>query len=103
MFYSLRFETSLFVASYDSHGHGGGIRPRLHTGMNRSSLHGSSYSLSVTVENVCCLAVVTETCLPNRCLSMDSLVCSLLRERVFGEPLANNGLPFWLHYSSFQA
>jgi hypothetical protein len=32
VFYSLRFETSLFVASYDSQGHGGGIRPRLHTG-----------------------------------------------------------------------
>jgi hypothetical protein len=32
LFYSLRFETSLFVASYDSQGHGGGIRPRLHTG-----------------------------------------------------------------------
>jgi hypothetical protein len=27
----LRFETSLFVASYDSQGHGGGIRPLLHT------------------------------------------------------------------------
>jgi hypothetical protein len=26
-----RFETSLFVASYDSQGYGGGIRPRLHT------------------------------------------------------------------------
>jgi hypothetical protein len=31
--YCLRFETSLFVASYDSQGHGGGIRPRLHTGV----------------------------------------------------------------------
>jgi hypothetical protein len=31
IFYCLRFETSLFVASYDSKGHGGGIRPRLHT------------------------------------------------------------------------
>jgi hypothetical protein len=30
--YCLRFETSLFVASYDSQGHGGGIRTRLHTG-----------------------------------------------------------------------
>jgi hypothetical protein len=29
--YCLRFETSLFVASYDSQGHGGGIRPSLHT------------------------------------------------------------------------
>jgi hypothetical protein len=32
IFYCLRVETSLFVASYDSQGHGGGIRPRLHTG-----------------------------------------------------------------------
>jgi hypothetical protein len=32
IFYCLRFETSLFVASYDSQGHGGDIRPRLHTG-----------------------------------------------------------------------
>jgi hypothetical protein len=32
IFYCLRFETSLFVSSYDSQGNGGGIRPRLHTG-----------------------------------------------------------------------
>jgi hypothetical protein len=32
IFYCLRFETSLFVASYESQGHGGGIRPHLHTG-----------------------------------------------------------------------
>jgi hypothetical protein len=32
----LRFETSLFVASYDSQGHGGGIRLRLHTGYDGS-------------------------------------------------------------------
>jgi hypothetical protein len=30
--YCLSFETSLFVASYDSQVHGGGIRTRLHTG-----------------------------------------------------------------------
>jgi hypothetical protein len=30
IFYCLRFETSLFITSYDSQGHGGGIRPRLH-------------------------------------------------------------------------
>jgi hypothetical protein len=34
IFYCLRFETSLFVASYDSQGHGEGIWPRLHTGMS---------------------------------------------------------------------
>jgi hypothetical protein len=32
IFYCLRYETSLFVASCDSQGHGGGIRPRFHTG-----------------------------------------------------------------------
>jgi hypothetical protein len=32
IFYSLRFEISLFVASYDSQGHGGDIRTSLHTG-----------------------------------------------------------------------
>jgi hypothetical protein len=32
IFYWVSFETSLFVASYDSQGHGGGIRHRLHTG-----------------------------------------------------------------------
>jgi hypothetical protein len=34
IFYCLRLETSLFVASYDSQGYGGGIRPRLHTGVS---------------------------------------------------------------------
>jgi hypothetical protein len=38
IFCCLRFETSLFVASYDSQGHGGGIRSRLHTGWTHSSL-----------------------------------------------------------------
>jgi hypothetical protein len=36
IFYCLRFETSLFVASYDSQGYGGGIRPRLHMGFSLS-------------------------------------------------------------------
>jgi hypothetical protein len=38
IFYCLRFETSLFVASYDTQGHGGGIRPLLHTGVSSQSL-----------------------------------------------------------------
>jgi hypothetical protein len=37
VFYCLRFETSLFVASYDSQGHCEGIRPRLHTGVSPAS------------------------------------------------------------------
>jgi hypothetical protein len=46
VFYCLRFETCLFVASSDSQGHGGGIRPRLHwildlstTYVHHSELH----------------------------------------------------------------
>jgi hypothetical protein len=34
IFYRLRFETSLFVAFYESQGYGGGIRPRLHTAVS---------------------------------------------------------------------
>jgi hypothetical protein len=39
IFYCLRFENSLFVASYDSQGHGGGIRPRLHGPHRKQSLY----------------------------------------------------------------
>jgi hypothetical protein len=35
--YCLRFETSLFVASYDSQAYGGSTQPRLHTGMSSES------------------------------------------------------------------
>jgi hypothetical protein len=45
--YCLRFETSLFVAFYDSQGHGGGIRPRLQTG-----IHTHSLSLSLNIANI---------------------------------------------------
>jgi hypothetical protein len=34
IFYSLRFETSFFMAFYVSQGYGGCIRPRLHTGVS---------------------------------------------------------------------
>jgi hypothetical protein len=36
IFYCLRFETSLLVASYDSQGRGGSIRPRRYTGVSRN-------------------------------------------------------------------
>jgi hypothetical protein len=45
IFYCLRFETSLFVASYDSQGHGRGIQPRLHTGLSELKFWFSRYSL----------------------------------------------------------
>jgi hypothetical protein len=43
IFYCLSFETSLFVASYDSQGHGGGIRPHLHTGPIKSKSKSKSH------------------------------------------------------------
>jgi hypothetical protein len=42
IFYCLTFETPLFVASYDSKGYGGGIRPCLHTDTLSSCLADSS-------------------------------------------------------------
>jgi hypothetical protein len=62
IFYCLRFETSLFVASYDSQCHGEGIRPRLHTG----TLNGDNAEYFIRIGP--CVFVATETCLPNRCL-----------------------------------
>jgi hypothetical protein len=38
IFYCLRFKISIFVASYDSQGYGGGIQPRLHTGIIPASM-----------------------------------------------------------------
>jgi hypothetical protein len=52
------------------------------------------------MENVCCHGNVLTEPLPRKVLLH---VCSLLRERVFGEPLASNGLPLWIQYSGFQA
>jgi hypothetical protein len=45
IFYCVRFETSFFVASYDSWGYSGGIRPRLHTGDTHIYKSGLSCSL----------------------------------------------------------
>jgi hypothetical protein len=84
------FETSLFVASNNSQGHGGGIRPRLHTGSTEiffiSTLHGSRRKQPL----YCCKGVFTEPlhsngrysivacvfvaegmCLPSRCLGLN--------------------------------
>jgi hypothetical protein len=60
IFYSLRFETSLFVASYDSQGHGGDIRP-ICTDRVENTV---SSSTSIFV----CLSIAAGTCLPSRCL-----------------------------------
>jgi hypothetical protein len=52
VFYCVRFETSLFVASYDSQGHGGGSRTRLATGtvltLSQSHISTDGQSISKT-------------------------------------------------------
>jgi hypothetical protein len=60
VFHCLRFETSLFVASYDTQGHGGGIRPRLHTGSLLSLQKSKSKLLYDRTEN-------TYYCVFSRC------------------------------------
>jgi hypothetical protein len=70
IFYCLRFETSLFFTSYDSKGHGGGIRPRLHTGvcilvrsLDLSWLYTTGYETLRATVHFFVFAVVIETCL----------------------------------------
>jgi hypothetical protein len=50
IFYSLRFETSSFVASYDSQGYGGGIGRRLHMRVFPTYYYVSTFYTSVRTE-----------------------------------------------------
>jgi hypothetical protein len=52
IFHCLRFETSHFVTSYDSQGHGGGIRPRLHTGLTKLKSQSQSRDYKYTCNNI---------------------------------------------------
>jgi hypothetical protein len=82
--YCLRFETSLFVASYDSQGHGGGIRPRLHKGEHFNWL----YPLLITSEHgpyrehssfvFAPGLLAAEMCLPRRWIATENTVFLLL-------------------------
>jgi hypothetical protein len=78
VFYCLRFETSLFIASYDSQGHGGGIWPRLHTGISDTCERITCHFLTqcgpqtehILELFVCCNLPIRchgNACLPNRC------------------------------------
>jgi hypothetical protein len=96
IFYCLRFEISLFVASYDSQGHGGGIRSRLHTGRCGAGLGSSLDSLgSDPAENTVSIVIAQQyfdCCLRIRC-----------RWHLFTESLPRIELLLWLRYSGFQA
>jgi hypothetical protein len=89
IFYCLTFETSLFVASYDSQGHGGGIHSRLHTGIETLFYPGEWITCRFitrcgprtehTLEQfVCCnprIHCLGIACLTNRC---PATICSAL-------------------------
>jgi hypothetical protein len=97
IFYCLTFETFLFVASYDSQGHGGGIRTHLHTGLATKlqadseflkSLHDFLYRLARIHGN----SLVTNPCIFKRSLlSNGSSIFD-----AFGTCLPSNGV-FCLH------
>jgi hypothetical protein len=56
IFYCLRFGTSGFVASYNSQGHSGGIRPSLHMGMNCYQSQSHIATDGQSVSKSCCWA-----------------------------------------------
>jgi hypothetical protein len=85
IFYCLSFETSLFVASYDSQGHSGGIRPRLHMGLVSLSCWSSLHNFQVdwienttsnSSPNVVCVFEAVEKCLTS-CWIVMGCLCSI--------------------------
>jgi hypothetical protein len=95
IFYFLSFETSLFVASYDSQGYGGGIRPRLHTGLipiatNRLLL----YSLgSDPMENTAfsCRVMMCYQATSCSTVHREHFLLLCIRWKVYTESLSSNG------------
>jgi hypothetical protein len=110
IFYCLRFETSLFVAYYDSQGHGGGIRPRLHTGLTpvnqlrvlswpgadrrqNTHLNGSSVVICVSVATV---MWVHQKPLSSNCLFRIASEAPHSRQSYSGfEASCHNIIPIW--------
>jgi hypothetical protein len=112
IFYCFGFETSLFVASYDSQGYGGGIGPRLHTGFSLATNSLGSDPIEHTIffcrvllcflatrcslvhrERSSCCCVFVGTCILSRCLAVGRNVTiydSELREGLIMEFIATN-------------
>jgi hypothetical protein len=82
---------SFFVASYDSQSYGGGIRPRLHTGLffqlalDRPFRASGRIKQKITFPNN--TSIVIEVCLPRRCIETTVLLlvraCSFPPEHVY--------------------
>jgi hypothetical protein len=90
IFYCLRFETSLFVASYDSQGHGGGIRPRLHTGVHQVQEWTPFYN---------CERTELRSQPPRVPLLL--FMNALFRKRSWTVAYQNEQFRVWFHYSGF--
>jgi hypothetical protein len=82
IFYSLSFETSLFVASHDSQGHGRGIRPRLHTGrqqcLTTSRYIASARAAQKNVSSIILRPLVAEVTCPQSCSLATAVVLLLV-------------------------
>jgi hypothetical protein len=93
IFYCLRFETSLFVASYYLQDYGGGIRPRPHTGLTDSapnlsvitSRHGPHWEHTSSI--VAYIRFITKNMLPSngRCLQNRRLATGLCATIFYSE------------------
>jgi hypothetical protein len=93
----LRFETYLFVASYDSQGHGGGIRPCLHTARYVfliTHLHGPSRKHRFQQYFYCCMRIPCRGNLFNEPLPRNVSLVYLLISR----SLRSNGST---HYKTY--
>jgi hypothetical protein len=64
VFYCLRFETSLFVASYDSQGYGGGIRPRIRSDIRTGATNWWNASATYPISEVESASAITQAELP---------------------------------------
>jgi hypothetical protein len=80
---------SLFVASYDSQGHGGGTRPRLHTGEELIA----NFPFTINREFASARTA---------CKTLRSSILTLLRVNSL-QPSSSNGRLYSLRYSGFQA
>jgi hypothetical protein len=95
VFYCLRFETSLFVASYDSQGHGGGIWPRLHSScsslysLGTDRTENTSPNSSIVASHSCHMDHVENT-------ALQLLHCCMLTN--LSQPLPSNGHCLQSHY-----
>jgi hypothetical protein len=110
IFYCLRFENSHFVASYDSQGYSGGIRPRLHTGSDSFNYMSSFYNsgtnrIEITVSNSAPYCVFIR-CDENACYFRTNALAStslpVAAKTSVSEPLSSNKRFVLLNYSGFQ-